>query len=60
MSTNSFIGKKVSVGFRYVIEMGAAEGVVVSQDEQGLLVRVKKNLMFYPWTSIVYVRVDEQ
>ncbi len=59
MSTNSFVGKKVSIGLRYVSEMGAAEGVVLDETSVGVLVQVKRNTVFYPWTSIVYLRIDE-
>jgi hypothetical protein len=59
LSTNSFVGKKVSIGLRYVIEMGAAEGVVIEESSIGVLVQVKRNTVFYPWTSIVYLRIDE-
>ncbi len=56
---NLLIGKKVSVGLRYVVDMGAAEGTVVEETPSGIFVQVKKNVMFYPWSSVVYVRVDE-
>ncbi len=56
---NLLIGKKVAVGFRYVADMGAAEGVVLEETPNGIFVQVKSNLMFYPWSSVVYVRIDE-
>jgi hypothetical protein len=59
LSTNSLVGKKVSIGLRYVIEMGAAEGVVLEETPSGFYVQVKRNVLFYPWTSVVYVRIDE-
>ena len=55
----SLTGKNVAVGFRYVTEMGAAEGVVLEETPTGIFVQVKRKLMFYPWTSIVFVRIDE-
>jgi hypothetical protein len=39
--------------------MGAAEGEVLEETANGIFVRVKKKVMFYPWISIVYVRIDE-
>jgi hypothetical protein len=56
---HSLIGKTVAVGFRYTTDMGAAEGVVLEETPNGIFVQVKSNLMFYPWSSVVYVRVDE-
>jgi hypothetical protein len=55
----SLTGKNVAVGFRYVSDMGAAEGTVLEETSNGIFVRVKSKTMFYPWTSIVYVRIDE-
>jgi hypothetical protein len=56
---HSLVGKNVAVGFRYVTEMGAAEGVVLEETPNGIFVQLKSKTMFYPWTSVVYVRVDE-
>ena len=56
---HSLTGKTVAVGFRYVTEMGSVEGIVLKETPNGVFVQVKKKLMFYPWTSVVYVRVDE-
>jgi|LauGreDrversion4_2_1035121.scaffolds.fasta_scaffold1435494_2 hypothetical protein len=56
---HSLVGKNVAVGFRYVTEMGAAEGTVLEETPNGIFVQVKRKLMFYPWTSIVFVRIDE-
>jgi len=59
LSTNSLVGKKVAIGLRYITEMGASEGVVLEETPAGIFVQVKKRAMFYPWTSVVYVRIDE-
>jgi hypothetical protein len=56
---HSLVGKNVAVGYRYVTEMGAAEGVVLEETSNGIFVQVKSKIMFYPWMSVVYVRVDE-
>jgi len=39
--------------------MGASEGVVLEETPAGILVQVKNRAMFYPWTSVVFVRIDE-
>jgi hypothetical protein len=59
LSTSPLVGKKVSIGLRYITEMGASEGVVLEETPAGILVQVKKREMFYPWTSVVFVRIDE-
>lgn len=59
MSTRSLVGERVAIGLRYATEMGAAEGEVLEETANGIFVRVKKKVMFYPWISIVYVRIDE-
>lgn len=59
MSTRSLVGQRVAIGLRYVIEMGAAEGDVLEETANGIFVKVKRNVMFYPWSSIIYVRIDE-
>jgi hypothetical protein len=56
---NLLIGKKVAIGFRYVTDMGSAEGVVLEETPNGIFVQVRSSLMFYPWSSVVYVRIDE-
>jgi hypothetical protein len=56
---HSLVGKNVAVGFRYVNEMGAAEGVVLEETPNGIFVQLRKKTMFYPWTSVVFVRIDE-
>jgi len=59
LSTNSFIGKKVAIAIRYVSEMGAVGGEVLEETVHGVFVQVKSKMMFYPWSSIIYIRVDE-
>lgn len=56
---HSLVGKNIAVGFRYVTDMGAAEGLVLEETPNGIFVEVKGKTMFYPWTSVVYVRIDE-
>ena len=59
MSTNSFIGKKVAIAIRYISEMGAVGGEVLEETVNGVFVQVKSKTMFYPWSSVIYIRVDE-
>ena len=60
LSTNSFIGKKVAIAIRYISEMGAVSGEVLEETVYGVFVQVKNRTIFYPWSSIIYIRVDEQ
>lgn len=58
MEDTSLNGMTVSIGLRYATEVSSVVGVVRKQTAQGVYVDVKKSAVFYPWTSVIYIKYD--
>ena len=53
------VNKRVSIGLRYASEISSVEGLVSEVSDIGILVSVKKTTVFYPWTSVIFVKFDD-